>query len=79
VPDDDIREAIRRIGRVVREQVGLFGTLTGSPLPRESEAAEHGEAEQGGGGTEAEGGVGMADVLPLPRREEDGRRQRRGR
>ena len=31
VPEEDIREGIRRIGRVVREQVGLFGTLTGSP------------------------------------------------
>src|SRR5436190_15827491 len=30
VPDEDIREGVRRIGRVVREQVGLYGTLAGS-------------------------------------------------
>jgi 2-aminoadipate transaminase len=29
VSDDDIREGIRRIGKVVREQVGLYSTLTG--------------------------------------------------
>jgi 2-aminoadipate transaminase len=31
VGDDDIREGIRRIGEVVREQVELYGTLTGRP------------------------------------------------
>jgi len=30
VGEDDIREGIRRIGKVVREQVGLYGTLTGA-------------------------------------------------
>ena len=30
VPDDDIREGIRRIGKALREQVGLYGTLTGN-------------------------------------------------
>ena len=30
VPEQDIREGIRRIGRGVREQLGLLGTLTGS-------------------------------------------------
>jgi 2-aminoadipate transaminase len=30
VGEDDIREGIRRIGEVVREQVGLYGTLTGA-------------------------------------------------
>ena len=29
VGEDDIREGVRRIGKVVREQVGLYGTLTG--------------------------------------------------
>ena len=47
VGDDDIREGIRRIGKVVREQVALYGTLTGSssapgpargePAPREAD------------------------------------------
>src|SRR3954447_2670363 len=31
VSDDDIREGVRRIGKVVREQLELFGTLTGRP------------------------------------------------
>ncbi len=34
VQEDDIREGIRRIGKIVREQVGLYGTLTGTaPAP----------------------------------------------
>jgi 2-aminoadipate transaminase len=34
VGDDDIREGIRRIGKVVREQVALYSTLTGAePAP----------------------------------------------
>jgi 2-aminoadipate transaminase len=39
VDEDEIREGIRRIGKVIGEQVDLYGTLTGEPrLP---------EAEQG--------------------------------
>jgi hypothetical protein len=37
VGEDDIREGIRLIGEVVREQVDLYGTLTGAarrPVPR---------------------------------------------
>jgi 2-aminoadipate transaminase len=38
VNEDDIREGVRRIGKVVREQVELYGTLTGAqpakPKPR---------------------------------------------
>jgi 2-aminoadipate transaminase len=35
VNEDEIREGIRRIGEVVREQVGLYGTLTGA-APKEA-------------------------------------------
>jgi 2-aminoadipate transaminase len=56
VPEENIREGIRRIGKVVREQVGLFGTLTGtepaiaeSPIPK----------------TDPE----MAQIVELPQRE----------
>ncbi len=40
VIDDDIREGERRIGKVVREQVALYSTLTGRPAepPRETPA-----------------------------------------
>jgi 2-aminoadipate transaminase len=41
VGDDDIREGIRRIGKVVSEQVALYGTLTGvKPAPRSAEVVE---------------------------------------
>jgi 2-aminoadipate transaminase len=41
VSDDDIREGVRRIGKVVREQVALYSTLTGAEpaAPREAEEA----------------------------------------
>ena len=52
VDEDEIREGIRRIGEVVREQVALYGTLTGAApaAPRQAArppdgqrpAAEHG-------------------------------------
>jgi 2-aminoadipate transaminase len=57
--DDRIREGVRRIGAVVQEQVGLYGTLTGAapatprPAPRPADEAR------------------MADVLPLPSRRRD--------
>ena len=38
VDEDEIREGIRRIGEVVREQVALYGTLTGS-APRRRDGA----------------------------------------
>ena len=34
VGDDDIREGVRRIGKVVSEQVALYGTLTGPQAGR---------------------------------------------
>src|SRR2546430_7132900 len=35
VSEADIREGIRRLGEVVREQVDLYGTLTGVPRSEE--------------------------------------------
>jgi 2-aminoadipate transaminase len=54
--DENIREGVRRIGAVVNEQVGLYGTLTGTrpAAPRPKPAADV--------------GARMADVLPLPAR-----------
>jgi 2-aminoadipate transaminase len=58
VHEDDIREGVRRIGEVVREQVDLYGTLTGRapepPARREAAGAPEGD---------------LADVLHLPRRD----------
>jgi 2-aminoadipate transaminase len=56
VPEEDIREGIRRIGKVVREQVGLFGTLTGAKPAAAEPPVQQPEP-------------GMAEVLELPRRE----------
>jgi 2-aminoadipate transaminase len=43
VGDDDIREGVRRIGEVIREQVALYSTLTGA-APAARAAGEAGEA-----------------------------------
>jgi 2-aminoadipate transaminase len=52
VHEDDIREGVRRIGKVVREQVALFSTLTGAePAPPRAEPAPE-----------------RPNVVPLPRR-----------
>jgi len=66
VPEEDIREGIRRIGKVVREQVGLFGTLTGAEpsTPPESEQTPAADPD-------------LAEVLELPKREP--KRERRSR
>ena len=65
VGEADIREGVRRIGEVVREQVELYGTLTGTHR-RSSAPAEPAPAEP-----DAE----LADVLHLPAPE---RRRRAG-
>ena len=58
VAEDDLREGVRRIGKVVAEQVQLYSTLTGAPpapaRPAPSEAEE--ESEPG------------ARIVPLRRR-----------
>ena len=43
VGEADIREGVRRIGKVVREQVGLYSTLTGRApgAPPEASAPEN--------------------------------------
>jgi 2-aminoadipate transaminase len=38
ITEPNIREGIRRIGKVVREQVGLFGSLTGAQAPAGAQA-----------------------------------------
>lgn len=56
VGDDAIREGVRRIGDVVREQVALYGTLTGAG----GDARQRGRDEQ-----PLEREVDLADVLEL--------------
>ena len=72
VPDDEIREGVRRIGRAVREQVGLFGALTGNP-PSQPIAAS-GPAS---GKVPAPEATDLANVVALPRRDGEGSARRR--
>jgi 2-aminoadipate transaminase len=73
VADDDIREGVRRIGKAMRAQLGLLGSLTGSfPAAGSSEPA--GTAEPAS--TEA-GDVRLADVVALPFRGETAEKRRR--
>jgi 2-aminoadipate transaminase len=66
VPDDDIREGIRRIGKVVHEQLGLYGTLSGSS-PAAKPLAEAEPADEG----PEQRSPGLADVVALPRRDRE--------
>jgi 2-aminoadipate transaminase len=66
VTDERIREGVRRVGEVVREQVDLLGTLRGTRPA--GDAAPHGRPA-----VPAPADPALADVLELPRREDDGR------
>ncbi len=63
-PEPEIREGIRRIGSAMREQLGLLGSLSGSPSrpSRQRAKDEPTEAPAGEAGP-------LADVVALPRRE----------
>jgi 2-aminoadipate transaminase len=58
--EEEIREGVRRIGRAIREQLGLLGSLTGAP-------ARGGPAKPGSGPGQARP---PANVVELPRRDE---------
>jgi 2-aminoadipate transaminase len=66
--DEDIREGVRRIGKIVAEQLALYDTLTGRrPHPPAPPAAlVEGEVEPLQ--PPADGAEGMANILQLPRR-----------
>jgi 2-aminoadipate transaminase len=82
VPDDEIREGIRRIGRTLGPDTGLLGTLTGTTGVRACTADS--TDETGGAGTVGEDAAQapspeLADVLELPRRPDRGRAREQGR
>jgi 2-aminoadipate transaminase len=64
--EEEIREGVRRIGKIVAGQVALYDTLTGHPATTAAPQA----ARDAGGGP-------LADILELPRRRAvEGRRSR---
>jgi 2-aminoadipate transaminase len=71
VDEAQIREGIRRLGEVVREQVALYGTLTGShpavrpPVPTAAPPAESTPLPETA--DEADPSAPMSNVLRLPR------------
>jgi 2-aminoadipate transaminase len=67
VSEDDIREGVRRIAKVVGEQIALYGTLTGTPAPARPTPSVDPETVSS---------EPMADVVPLPRRDADDDRAR---
>ncbi len=73
VADGDIREGVRRIGRAVREQLGLLGSLTGSEQTASSSRRGPEQERQQAG----ERGDRLADVVALPRRADAGAARRR--
>jgi 2-aminoadipate transaminase len=76
VPDDDIREGVRRIGHAVSEQLGLLGSLTGTGGAAKSSRASKAAPTAAGDGEETEG-VPLADVVALPRRDDAAASRRR--
>jgi 2-aminoadipate transaminase len=68
VQEDDIREGIRRIGEIVREQVALYGTLTGAVAPRRAGAASAKPAGEAAAKDAPSGDEAYAKVLRLPRK-----------
>jgi 2-aminoadipate transaminase len=75
---DGIREGVKRIGKVVREQIALYSTVTGQHRIVEPRAAGQRPSDDAGsddsGLRESERGGRLAEVVRLPDRE----RERRG-
>jgi hypothetical protein len=67
VPEPEIREGVRRIGRAMREQLALLGSLSGSRAQTPASQTEQ----------EAVPEQKLADVVALPRRERQSPTRRR--
>jgi 2-aminoadipate transaminase len=72
VADEDIREGVRRIGEALGGQAGLFGALSGSSAQPPARAATAPEREAASAGES-----GLADVVRLPLRQDEGQGRRR--
>jgi 2-aminoadipate transaminase len=64
VPDEDIREGIRRIGRIMGGDTGLLGSLMGSPTGPTAQSPAKQDLED-------EELSPLADIVALPRRDAD--------
>jgi 2-aminoadipate transaminase len=73
VSEADIREGVRRIGEAMGGAAGLFGALTGSSPVQPITPASGDPAERDG----PDPAPGLADVVELPRRGEQGGADRR--
>jgi 2-aminoadipate transaminase len=71
---DDIREGIRRIAKVVREQIALYGTFVG----RAARVAAPAEAPDSGAERGAERAEKLAEVVHLPPPKQQKKRQYEG-
>ncbi len=69
VPDDDIREGIRRIGKIMGGDTGLLGSLMGSRPPASPTGAAEAQPPVATHEPALDEGTPLADVLELPRRE----------
>jgi 2-aminoadipate transaminase len=67
VDEDDIREGIRRIGEVLREQVALYSTLTGQDTPGDRQDGAVRSPRPRGAADGGDGGD-VAKVLRMPRK-----------
>jgi 2-aminoadipate transaminase len=72
VPEEEIREGIRRIGRIMGSDTSLIGTLMGS-APERAKV----DSDTGATGADAAASSELADVLELPTPEQRGTDRRR--
>jgi 2-aminoadipate transaminase len=71
---DAIREGIKRIGKVVREQIALYGTFTGREKGGRPASRPTGGLRDGGSGSlQADRSEGAAEVIQLPKRRSESR------
>ncbi len=77
VPDADIREGIRRIGKIMGGDTGLLGTLTTGSATSASSATASSSPGAAQTGPQEDEGAPLADVVALPRREQQRSTRRR--
>ncbi|HEX4032956.1 MAG TPA: PLP-dependent aminotransferase family protein [Solirubrobacteraceae bacterium] len=76
--DEDIREGVRRIGKIIAEQLALYDTLTGRRRQPPAAPVVVAEPEiEAPAPAAADDGEGMAHILQLPRRGAMGGRRSR--